>query len=102
MQAFKIGVIGNGSWATALVKIITDGGLSVNWWIRKEASIEYIQRRKHNPNYLHSASFNVAMLNMNSDVQAIVDASDLLVIAVPSAYIESVLENISKESLKDK
>ena len=102
MQAFKIGVIGNGSWATALVKIITDGGLSVNWWIRKESSIEYIQRRKHNPHYLHSASFNVSMLNMSSDVQAIVDASDLLVIAVPSAYIESVLENISKESLKNK
>jgi len=102
MQAFKIGVIGNGSWATALVKIITDGGLSVNWWIRKEASIEYIRRRKHNPNYLHSASFNVSMLTMSNDVQAIVDASDLLVIAVPSAYIESVLENINKKSLKDK
>lgn len=102
MQKFKIGVIGNGSWATALVKIITDGGLPVNWWIRKPASIEYIQRRKHNPHYLHSASFNVSMLNMSSDAQAIVDASNLLVIAVPSAYVENVLENISKDSLKDK
>lgn len=102
MQKFKIGVIGNGSWATALVKIITDGGLPVNWWIRKADSIEYIQRRRHNPHYLHSASFNVSMLNMSNDAQAIVDASDLLVIAVPSAYVEGVLENISKDSLRDK
>jgi glycerol-3-phosphate dehydrogenase (NAD(P)+) len=102
MHTFKIGVIGNGSWATALVKIITDGGLPVNWWIRNTASIDYIQRRRHNPNYLQSASFDITLLNLQNDVQAIVDSSDLLIIAVPSAYIESVLENIRKDSLKDK
>jgi glycerol-3-phosphate dehydrogenase (NAD(P)+) len=102
MQAFKIGVIGNGSWATALVKIITDGARHVNWWIRKSSSIDYIKRRRHNPNYLHSAYFDISLLNMSDDVQKVVDDSDLLVIAVPSAYIEEVLQNISKGSLKDK
>lgn len=101
-QPFKIGVIGNGSWATALTKIITDGGRPVNWWIRNAASIDYIKRRRHNPNYLHSASFDTSLLNMHDDVQTIIDASDLLVIAVPSAYIEDVLQNVSKESLKEK
>ncbi|RYZ30300.1 MAG: glycerol-3-phosphate dehydrogenase [Chitinophagaceae bacterium] len=102
MHRFKIGVIGNGSWATALVKIITDGGLPVNWWIRNTASIEYIQRRKHNPNYLQSASFDLSLLNLQNDVQSVIDSSDLLVVVVPSAYIEGVLENIRKDSLKDK
>jgi len=102
MQTFKIGVIGNGSWATALVKIITDGGLPVNWWIRNVTSIDYIKRRKHNPNYLHSAYFDVSRLNMDSGVQAVIDASDLLVMAVPSAYIEGALEGIRKDSLTDK
>ena len=101
-MAFKIGVIGNGSWATALVKIITDGSRPVNWWIRNNSSIDYITRRHHNPNYLHSAYFDVALLNMSNDVQTVVNESDLLVIAVPSAYIQGVLENISRESLKDK
>jgi glycerol-3-phosphate dehydrogenase (NAD(P)+) len=101
-MAFKIGVIGNGSWATALVKMITDGGLRVNWWIRKQESIDYIKKRKHNPNYLHSASFDVSLLDMNNDVQAIVDASDLLVFGVPSAYIEDVMQNVDRNSLKDK
>jgi glycerol-3-phosphate dehydrogenase (NAD(P)+) len=102
MHTFKIGVIGNGSWATALVKIISDRGLPVNWWIRNTASIDYIQRRRHNPNYLQSASLNVTLLNLQNDVQAVIDKSDLLVIAVPSAYIEGVLENIRKGSLKNK
>ena len=102
METFKIGVIGNGSWATALVKIITDGGFPVNWWIRNTSSIDYIKTRKHNPNYLQSAHFDVSQLNMNNDVQAVVDASDLLVIAVPSAYIEGVLEGLNKDSLNNK
>jgi glycerol-3-phosphate dehydrogenase (NAD(P)+) len=101
-MAFKIGVIGNGSWATALVKIITDGGRPVNWWIRNGDSIEYIKRRRHNPNYLNSAYFDVSLLNMSDEVQTVVDASDLLVIAVPSAYIEGVLSNIAQGSLKNK
>lgn len=102
MQAFNIGVIGNGSWATALVKIITDAGRPVNWWIRNQSSIDYIKRRRHNPNYLHSASFDVAQLNMHSEVQAVVDASDLLVMAVPSAYMEDVLSGLEKDALQEK
>lgn len=98
----RIGVIGNGSWGTALVKIITDGGLPVNWWIRNSDSIDYINRRHHNPHYLHSASFDISLLNMSSDVQKIVDESDLLVFAVPSAYAEEVLNGVDKNSLKEK
>lgn len=102
MQALRIGVIGNGSWGTALVKIITDGGQPVNWWMRNPTSIDYIKRRRHNPNYLHSAYFDVSLLNMTDDVQKIVDDSDLIVIAVPSAYVEGVLQSIGKDSLKEK
>jgi glycerol-3-phosphate dehydrogenase (NAD(P)+) len=102
MEGMRIGVIGNGSWGTALVKIITDGGQPVNWWIRNSSSIDYIQRRHHNPNYLHSAYFDVSLLHMSDEVQKIVNDSDLLVFAVPSAYAEEVLQSIDKDSLKDK
>ena len=98
----RIGVIGNGSWATALVKIITDGGRPVNWWIRNAASIDYIRQRHHNPNYLHSASFDVSLLHMSDEVQQVVNDSDLLVFAVPSAYAEDVLQQVDKDSLKNK
>ena len=102
MGEFSIGVIGSGSWGTALVKIITDNGQRVNWWMRNSISIDYIRRRKHNPNYLHSAYFDTSLLNMETDIQQVVDASDLLVIAVPSTYILEVLEKVSRESLKGK
>jgi glycerol-3-phosphate dehydrogenase (NAD(P)+) len=98
----NIGVIGNGSWATALVKMLTDNHHSVNWWIRNEKSIEHIKKRRHNPNYLSSAYFDVSLLNLFNDVQSVVDHSDLLVLAVPSAYIQNVLEQVDKETLKNK
>ena len=101
-QKFRIGVIGNGSWATALVKILTDNNHKVNWWIRNAGSIEHIKRRRHNPNYLSSAYFDISLLNLQNDVQVLAEESDLLVIAVPSAYVLDVLASLDKSSLKNK
>src|SRR5688500_5348136 len=98
----KIGVIGNGSWATALVKMLTDNKQEVNWWIRNASSIEYIKRRKHNPNYLSFAYFDTALLNMDDNAQKIADDSAILLIAVPSAYIVEVLKGLRKGSLENK
>lgn len=101
-QQYNIGVIGNGSWATALVKILTDNGQQVSWWIRNAASIEHLKRRRHNPNYLSSAYFDISLLNLENNVQEVVNSSDLLVLAVPSAYILDVLSGVHHESLKNK
>lgn len=98
----SIGVIGNGSWATALVKILTDNHHRVNWWIRNAGSIDAIKRRRHNPNYLPSAYFNVSLLDLFNDVKEVVERSDLLVLAVPSAYIQDALGSLDKEALKGK
>ena len=102
MKKMKIGVIGNGSWATALVKILTDNQHPVNWWIRNAKSLEHIKRRRHNPNYLPSAYFDMSLLHLHEEVQAVVAESDLLVLAVPSAYIQGVLEQLHPSQLKDK
>src|SRR6476659_8398944 len=99
---FKIGVIGNGSWATALVKILTDNRHEVNWWIRNTGSIESIKKRRHNPNYLPSAYLNVSLLHLFNNVKEVAEKSDLLVLAVPSAYIQTVLEQLPKEALTNK
>lgn len=86
------GIIGSGSWATALAKILTDKKLPVNWWIRDAGMTEYIKQRHHNPRYLSSAEFDVSLLAMSSDIREVVRRSDMLVIAVPSAYAEQSLE----------
>ena len=74
----------------------------MNWWVRNTTSIDYIKRRRHNPNYLSSAYFDTSLLNLQNDVQEVVNSSDLLVLAVPSAYILDVLNAIDKDSLRDK
>ena len=87
----RFGIIGGGSWATALAKILTDKKHSINWWIRNEATIHHIHERHHNPNYLSSAKFDISFLSMSSNVKEVVNRSDVLVIAVPSAYAEESL-----------
>ncbi len=98
----KFGMIGSGSWATALTKILTDNGNPINWWIRNERSIEFIQKRRHNPTYLQSVYFNTNQLQMSSDINQVVEESDLLIIGIPSAYIESCLGHMSPEQLRGK
>jgi glycerol-3-phosphate dehydrogenase (NAD(P)+) len=82
----QFGMIGSGSWATALAKLLTDNGNNINWWIRNDTTINTIQTRRHNPHYLHSAYFNVQQLSLSSNIAEVVDNSDVLVIATPSNF----------------
>ena len=98
----QFGMIGSGSWATALAKILTDNGNSIQWWVRNTDTINYMQQRRHNPHYLSAAYFNKEQLFLNSDIKEVVTKSDVLVIAVPSAYIEHALNELDKDALKGK
>lgn len=98
----QFGIIGGGSWATALAKILTDSGNTIHWYIRNEDSIHYFKKRKHNPHYLSTAYFNPAQLQLNADINAVIDASDVLVIAVPSAYVEDALVLVPAEKWVNK
>ncbi len=93
----QFGILGSGSWATAIAKILTDNGNTINWWVRNGESIQYIQKRKHNPHYLSGAYFNPAQLLLNEQIEEVVAQSDVLVIAIPSAYVEAALLAVPKE-----
>lgn len=98
----QFGIIGSGSWATALAKILTDNGNTIHWWVRNTDTISYINKRRHNPHYLSSAYFNPSQLQLNHNITEVVEKSDALVIAVPSAYVESAFAQIPAELLKGK
>ncbi|GAB4094076.1 NAD(P)H-dependent glycerol-3-phosphate dehydrogenase [Flaviaesturariibacter terrae] len=101
-DSLTYGVIGSGSWATALVKILTDNGHSIHWWVRNEKQSDFIQRRRHNPQYLPTAYLDVSKLRIAGNVGEVVAAADVLVLAVPSAYITEVLEQVPEGALQGK
>ncbi len=98
----RFGVIGSGSWATALAKILTDNGQAINWWIRNESAIAHIRDKNHNPHYLASVYFATDLLSLSDSVREVVAASDCLVMAVPSAYISATLGELGKDALVGK
>jgi len=101
-KANKVGIIGSGSWATALAKILTDNGRQVNWWIRNEDTIRHMQQRHHNKHYLTSVYFDTHLLQLSSNVQQVAADSDILILAVPSAFLEDVLQVLPEDALGQK
>ncbi len=97
----KIAVIGGGSWATAIVKMLTENLETVGWYMRDEQSIAHIKENDHNPKYLRSAEIDAKKLDLSSDINQSVKNYDVLIFAVPSAFLTSELSKLS-ESLENK
>ncbi|PWT75168.1 MAG: glycerol-3-phosphate dehydrogenase [Bacteroidetes bacterium] len=98
----RFGVIGSGSWATALAKILTDNQASIIWWVRDESAIEHIRQRHHNPHYLSSVLFDISKVNVTNNLEAAIKESECILIAVPSAYIHSTLHELPREIFQGK
>ena len=96
------GILGSGSWGTALAKILTDNGQTINWWNRSESAIELFLSRHHNPHYLQSARFDTNKLKLTSDVEKVIQDSDIVVIAIPSAYAHDALSKLDKKIFQGK
>ena len=97
----KIAIMGGGSWATAIAKIILTQAESINWYMRRDDRIEDFKRLGHNPAYLTSVRFNIKCINFSSDINKIVRESDTLIFVTPSPYLKSHLKKL-KVKLKDK
>ena len=91
----KVAVLGGGSWATALIKIITENKRKVGWYVRKDINIEFIKTNHHNPNYISSTSLNTTRLKISSNINQVIVDADILIIAIPSAFISSELAKIN-------
>jgi len=98
----RFGIIGSGSWATAIAKILTDNGHALNWWVRSETMITHLKSRHHNPHYLSSVYFDGSLLTLNNSVEQVIANSDCLILAVPSAYIEATFKDLPKNSFAGK
>lgn len=101
-QLGQIGIIGNGSWGTALTKILTDNGQKIHWWVRNEDAVKQLKNRNHNPHYLTSVRFMPDTIMPTSDLGSVLAKCDTVIIAVPSAYAQGVIEQADKKSWQGK
>ena len=96
-----VAIMGGGSWATAIAKVLLSNVESINWYIRRDDRIEDFKRLGHNPAYLSSVKFDTNRINFSSDINKIVKESDILVFVTPSPYLKNHLKKL-KTDLQDK
>lgn len=103
-MANKIGIVGGGSWATAIVKIISDNTVDkeIFWWMRNTQSVDHIKRYKHNINYLSSVEIKLPSSNVSTDLKALINTCDIIVLNVPAAFLKDALRDVSSTDFKDK
>ena len=92
----RCAVVGYGSWATALVKILLENENRVSWFIRKRDVLEHVRGHGTNPRYLSDVHFPVDRLDLSDDLDATVRGADIVVLAVPSVYLKTTLDGLSE------
>lgn len=91
----KFAVIGGGSWATAIAKMLCVNLEEIAWYMRNESAIDHIKTQKHNPNYLSSVEFDTSKLRLTADINEAVAYADYIIFAIPSAFLSTELEKLT-------
>lgn len=91
----KVGVIGSGSFATAVVKMLTENCEKIHWLLREDGTKEALLSHGSNPYYLTSVKFNKEQLVLTTDINELVSACDVIILATPSIYLAGALANMS-------
>ncbi len=91
----KFAVIGGGSWATAIAKMLCVNLPQITWYMRNEDAINHIREHHHNPNYLSSVEFHIEKLHLTSDINEAIAAADYIILAIPSAFLGGELAKLN-------
>lgn len=98
----EVAVIGGGSWATAIVKMLSNNAEKIHWWMRNEDKAHYINKYAHNPRYLSSVQFEREKVIATTNLDEVIASSELVIIATPSAFLMDVFGERDNSNLKDK
>lgn len=90
----QIAVLGGGSWATAIVKILLENVDGLNWYLRKKGNIQHIKTHHHNPNYLSSINLDVDKLSLFDDINETITQSGILIFAIPAPFLKEATEKL--------
>ena len=84
----NIAVMGGGSWATALAKLLMSNCETITWYMRRDDRIEEFRRLRHNPAYLTDVPFDIERIEFSSDINKVCESCDTLLLAMPSPYFK--------------
>lgn len=98
----RVAVIGGGSWATAIVKILSEQPLRINWWLRSIDDVRHLKEFGSNPRYLSNIQLPLRRVKPSSDLRKTLEDSQVIILAVPSAFISDVLNLTHKDLWQNK
>ncbi len=91
----KIAVMGGGSWATALAKLLMSNCEMISWYMRRDDRIEDFKRLRHNPAYLTDVNFDIERIEFSSDINKVCAEADTLLLVMPSPYFKDHMDKIT-------
>ncbi|MGJ1205297.1 NAD(P)H-dependent glycerol-3-phosphate dehydrogenase [Sphingobacterium lactis] len=98
----EVSVVGGGSWATAIVKILTENENPTHWYLRRKDQVKEIREKGINPDYLAQTKLDTRFVHPSCDLQEVVSKSQIIIFAVPSAALPLVAAELDATALSDK
>lgn len=95
-------MVGGGSWATALVKILTEHDVRICWWLRNARDLDHIRKFNHNPSYLSGVQLNPERVNACADLPQAIAGAEYLILAVPGAFLTDALKPLKADDFSGK
>jgi glycerol-3-phosphate dehydrogenase (NAD(P)+) len=84
----KVAIIGSGSWATALAKLVLNNLPEINWFVRSEETIDYFRKFRHNPKYISDIEFDVSRIHFFNSISEAIESSDIILFAIPAPFLK--------------
>lgn len=93
----KVSILGGGSWATALMKLICECEYcdTIYWYMRSNESIEYIEKHSRNPKYLSTVVLDIDKIKLTNNINFAIEMSDIIILAIPSAFLKDALSGLT-------
>jgi glycerol-3-phosphate dehydrogenase (NAD(P)+) len=101
-QPTVITVLGGGSWATAIIKILTENQVKVRWWLRRKIDADYIKKYHHNPNYLDGVRINPSKVKTFYRMNDALQGSSIVVLAIPAVFVPEMLQSLNRSHFEGK
>jgi glycerol-3-phosphate dehydrogenase (NAD(P)+) len=101
-QPARITVVGGGSWATAIIKILSEGNNHIRWWLRSQRDAGHIKKFHHNPSYLSDVQISPRKVRVCTKIKDALSVSEHIILAVPAAFVSDALHGVKPEQLAGK